>query len=88
MGGGLIASISTALRDSIQYALDHRDQALAYAMQFARDLDTSLADQFVGMYVNQRTLDYGEDGKQAIHRLLEMGYQAGIISVEPRVEFA
>jgi 1,4-dihydroxy-6-naphthoate synthase len=88
LGGGLIASISTALRDSIQYALDHRDQALAYAMQFARDLDTSLADQFVGMYVNQRTLDYGEDGKQAIHRLLEMGYQAGIISVEPRVEFA
>jgi 1,4-dihydroxy-6-naphthoate synthase len=88
LGGELIASISAALRDSIQYALDHRDQALAYAMQFARDLDTSLADQFVGMYVNQRTLDYGEDGKQAIHRLLEMGYQAGIISVEPRVEFA
>ena len=88
LGGELIASISAALRDSIQYALDHRDQALAYAMQFARDLDTSLADQFVGMYVNQRTLDYGEDGKQAIHRLLEMGYRAGIISVEPRVEFA
>jgi 1,4-dihydroxy-6-naphthoate synthase len=88
LGGDLIASISAALRDSIQYALDHRDQALAYAMQFARDLDTSLADQFVGMYVNQRTLDYGEDGRQAIRRLLEMGYQAGIISVEPRVEFA
>jgi 1,4-dihydroxy-6-naphthoate synthase len=88
LGGELIASISAALRDSIQYALDHRDQALAYAMQFARDLDTSLADQFVGMYVNQRTLDYGDDGKQAIRRLLEMGYQAGIISVEPRVEFA
>src|SRR5689334_5945088 len=88
LGGGLIASISTALRDSIQYALDHRDQALAYAMQFARDLDTSLADQFVGMYVNQRMLDYGEYGRQAIHRLLEMGYQAGIISVEFRVEFA
>jgi 1,4-dihydroxy-6-naphthoate synthase len=88
LGGELIANISAALRDSIQYALDHRDQALAYAMQFARDLDTSLADQFVGMYVNQRTLDYGDDGKQAIRRLLEMGYQAGIISVEPRVEFA
>jgi 1,4-dihydroxy-6-naphthoate synthase len=88
LGGELIASISAALRNSIQYALDHRDQALTYAMQFARDLDTSLADQFVGMYVNQRTLDYGEDGRQAIRRLLEMGYQAGIISVEPRVEFA
>lgn len=88
LGRELIASVSAALRDSIQYALDHRDQALAYAMQFARDLDTSLADQFVGMYVNQRTLDYGEDGKEAIRRLLEDGYRAGIISVEPRVEFA
>jgi len=88
LGPELIASISVALRDSIQYALDHREQALAYAMQFARDLDTPLADQFVGMYVNQRTLDYGDDGKQAIRRLLEMGYRAGDISVEPRVEFA
>jgi len=88
LGPELIASISVALRDSIQYALDHREQALAYAMQFARDLDTPLADQFVGMYVNQRTLDYGDDGKQAIRRLLEMGYRAGVISVEPRVEFA
>lgn len=88
LGRERIASISAALRESIQYALEHRDQALAYAMQFARDLDTPLADQFVGMYVNQRTLDYGEDGKAAIRRLLTSGYEAGIISVEPRVEFA
>jgi 1,4-dihydroxy-6-naphthoate synthase len=88
LGRELISSVSVALRDSIQYALDHRDQALAYAMQFARDLDPQLADRFVGMYVNQRTLDYGEDGKEAIRRLLEMGYKAGLISVEPRVEFA
>jgi 1,4-dihydroxy-6-naphthoate synthase len=88
LGRELISSISTALRDSIQYALDHREAALAYAMQFARDLDPQLADRFVGMYVNARTLDYGEDGKEAIRRLLEMGYRAGIISVEPRVEFA
>jgi 5,8-dihydroxy-2-naphthoate synthase len=88
LGRELVATISLALRDSIQYALDHRDQALAYAMQFARDLDSNLADQFVGMYVNQRTLDYGEDGKEAIRRLLEMGYKAGLISVEPQVEFA
>jgi 1,4-dihydroxy-6-naphthoate synthase len=88
LGKERIASISSALRESIQYALEHRDQALAYAMQFARDLDTPLADQFVGMYVNQRTLDYGEDGKEAIRRLLTSGYEAGIISVEPRVEFA
>ena len=88
LGRELISSISFALRDSIQYALDHRDQALAYAMQFAHDLDPQLADRFVGMYVNERTLDYGDDGKQAIRQLLEMGYRSGIISVEPQVEFA
>jgi 1,4-dihydroxy-6-naphthoate synthase len=87
LGSGLISSITSALRSSIQYALDHRDEALAYAMQFARDLDHQLADRFVGMYVNERTLDYGEDGKEAVHRLLDMGYRAGIISKEPRVEF-
>jgi 1,4-dihydroxy-6-naphthoate synthase len=79
--------VSSALRDSIQYALDHREQALQYAMQFARDLDPRLADRFVGMYVNERTLDYGADGKEAIRRLLETGYREGIISVEPKVEF-
>jgi len=88
LGHELISSISFALRDSIQYALDHREEALAYAMQFARDLEPQLADRFVGMYVNERTLDYGDDGKQAIRRLLEMGYRSGIISVEPQVEFA
>jgi 1,4-dihydroxy-6-naphthoate synthase len=87
LGEPLIANITSALRASIQYALDHRDEALAYAMQFARDLDHQLADRFVGMYVNERTLDYGEDGKEAVHRLLDMGYRAGIISKEPRVEF-
>jgi 1,4-dihydroxy-6-naphthoate synthase len=87
LGPELISSVSTALRDSIQYALDHREQALQYAMQFARDLDPRLADRFVGMYVNERTLDYGADGKEAIRRLLETGYREGIISVEPRVEF-
>lgn len=88
LGRELIASVSSALRDSIQYALDHREQALAYAMQFARDLDPHMADKFVGMYVNERTLDYGPDGKEAIRRLLDMGHRAGIIPLEPRVEFA
>lgn len=88
LGRELMASVSAALRDSIQYALDHREQALAYAMQFARDLDPDMADKFVGMYVNERTLDYGTDGKEAIRRLLDMGYRAGIISMEPKVEFA
>jgi 5,8-dihydroxy-2-naphthoate synthase len=87
LGPELMASIATALRDSIQYALDHREEALAYAMQFARDLDPQLADKFVGMYVNQRTLDYGPDGREAVHRLLEMGHKAGVIPHPARVEF-
>jgi 1,4-dihydroxy-6-naphthoate synthase len=82
-----MASVNQALRDSIQYAIDHRDEALAYAMQFARDLDSQLADKFVGMYVNERTLDYGSDGREAVRRLLDMGHKAGIIPIEPRVEW-
>ena len=88
LGPELISTVSGALRESIQYALDHRDEALQYAMQFARDLDPQLADRFVGMYVNQRTLDYGDDGREAIRLLLDMGHRAGIISVQPQVEFA
>jgi 1,4-dihydroxy-6-naphthoate synthase len=76
-----------ALRDSIQHALDHREAALQYAMQFARDLDPSLANKFVGMYVNERTLNYGEDGREAIRKLLEMGYDRGIIPVKAEVSF-
>lgn len=87
LGPELIQTITQALHDSIQYALDHREEALAYAMQFARDLDPHMADKFVGMYVNARTLDYGEDGKEAVVRLLGMGYRAGIIPHEPRVDF-
>jgi len=60
---------------------------LAYAMQFARDLDPDLADKFVSMYVNERTLDYGEDGRRAIIRLLEEGHKAGVISHRPKVKF-
>lgn len=87
LGPELISSVSAALRDSIQYALDHREQALEYAMQFARDLDPQLADRFVGMYVNERTLDYGADGREAVRRLLDMGHKAGVIPQEARVEF-
>jgi len=87
LGPELMHQVSTALRNSIQYALDHRDEALAYAMQFARDLDTQLADKFVGMYVNERTVDYGPDGREAVRRLLDMGHKAGIIPHAARVEF-
>jgi 1,4-dihydroxy-6-naphthoate synthase len=79
--------ISKALRDSIQHALDHREEALEYAMQFARDLDIRLASRFVSMYVNERTLDYGADGREAIRTLLKMGHERGIITVAPQVDF-
>jgi 1,4-dihydroxy-6-naphthoate synthase len=87
LGSQLMSTVTQALHDSIQYALDHREEALAYAMQFARDLDTSTADRFVGMYVNERTLDYGRDGREAVTRLLDMGHKAGVIGPEVRVEW-
>ena len=87
LGQELISTVARALRDSIQYALDHREEALAYALQFARDLEPQLADRFVGMYVNERTLDYGADGREAVRRLLDMGYEAGIIPHRANVEF-
>ena len=87
LGPELTFACCKALRDSIQYALDNREEALQYAMQFARDLDVQQADKFVGMYVNERTLDYGKDGREAIIKLLDMGYERGIIPTKPNVEF-
>jgi 1,4-dihydroxy-6-naphthoate synthase len=87
LGPQLISLINSALRDSIQYALDHREEALSYAMQFARDLDTQTADRFVGMYVNERTLDYGSEGREGVARLLDMGHKAGIIGPAARVDW-
>ncbi|MGH9487117.1 MAG: menaquinone biosynthesis family protein [Terriglobales bacterium] len=81
------ARLSGVLKASIQYGLDHRDEALAYAHQFARDMDAHLADQFVGMYVNERTLAYGEDDKRAIRELLDRGHAAGVIPRAPRLDF-
>ena len=87
LGQETMLMATNALRDSIQHALDHREEALEYAMQFARDLDTNLANRFVGMYVNERTLNYGEDGREAIRKLLEMGYDRGIIPHRANVDF-
>jgi 1,4-dihydroxy-6-naphthoate synthase len=86
--GHEVQTITTnALRESIQHALDHREAALEYAMQFARDLDPSLANRFVGMYVNERTLNYGDDGREAIRKILDMGYERGIIPQKAHVDF-
>jgi 1,4-dihydroxy-6-naphthoate synthase len=87
LGAETLLTTTNALRDSIQHALDHREEALEYAMQFARDLDTSLANRFVGMYVNERTLNYGDDGREAIRKLLQMGFDRGIIPHRANVDF-
>jgi 1,4-dihydroxy-6-naphthoate synthase len=87
LGAETLSSTTNALRDSIQHALDNREEALAYAMQFARDLDPTLANRFVGMYVNERTLNYGPDGREAIQKLLDMGFDRGIIAHRANVDF-
>jgi len=87
LGPETMRIVTKAVRDSIQHALDNREQALDYAMQFARDLDPRLANRFVSMYVNDRTIDYGPDGRQAIHKLLDLGYERGIIPIAPQVDF-
>jgi 1,4-dihydroxy-6-naphthoate synthase len=88
LGPEIIRQVSNCLRDSIRYSLDNREDALAYAMQFARDMDTALADRFVAMWVNDLTLDYTERGREAVQRMLTEGFERGIIPNRPTVEFA
>lgn len=79
--------ISDLLKASIQYSLDNRHQAVQYALQYARDMDRTLADKFVGMYVNHWTLDYGERGREAIRRFLGQAATRGLIPFRPELEF-
>jgi 1,4-dihydroxy-6-naphthoate synthase len=87
LGPDVIRQISRLLKESIRYGLAHRDEALAYALQYARDMDKALADRFVGMYVNDWTLDYGPRGREAVRRLLDEGHRAGVIPAPVAVEF-
>jgi 1,4-dihydroxy-6-naphthoate synthase len=87
LGPDLGRQIAKTIRDSVAYGLEHREEALNYAMQFARDMDTELADKFVGMYVNKWTLGYGEKGKKAVRALIERGTEAGLLPGPPEVEF-
>lgn len=87
LGAELVARIATLLKQSIQYALDHREEALEYALSFARDLDPAMADRFVGMYVNEWTLDYGERGRAAVRALLQRGHEIGLLPNPVSVEF-
>lgn len=88
LGADLIKEVSRLLRESINYSLNNREDALQYAMQFARDMDTSLADRFVAMWVNELTLDYTDRGREAVRRLLDDGFEKGIIPNRVPVEFA
>src|SRR5260221_18787 len=87
LGPEVVREISKTIRDSVSYGLDHREEALNYAMQFAREMDTELADKFVGMYVNKLTLSYGEKGRQAVQELIERGTEAGLLPGPASVEF-
>ena len=87
LGTKLMTEVSRLLKKSIQYGLDHRDEALDHALHYARDMDKPLADKFVGMYVNDWTLDYGERGREAIRALLDAGHKAGMIDAPVAVEF-
>lgn len=88
LGEELTRTISRHLRASIAYALGHREAALDHSMQYARGLERGRADQFVGMYVNDWTLDYGERGREAVRTLLDRGVRAGVITRPVVVEFA
>ena len=87
LGAETMWEISRLIRESIRYALAHRQEALQHALKYARDMDVSLADQFVGMYVNDWTLDYGERGRAAVRKLLDEGHRAGVIPAPVAVEF-
>jgi 1,4-dihydroxy-6-naphthoate synthase len=87
LGEEMGRQVGRVIRESVSYALDHREAALNYALQFARDMDPVLADKFVGMYVNKWTLDYGEEGRRAVRELLNRGAAAGMLPGNVPVEF-
>lgn len=87
LGEETIRDVAAILKESIQYGLDHRHEAVEYALQWARDMGHDLADEFVGMYVNELTVDYGERGRKAVNLLLELAAEKRIIPAKPDVVF-
>jgi len=87
LGAENMREIAAILQRSIRYSLDHRREAVAHALAYARDMGTDLADRFVGMYVNDWTLDYGEAGRSAVRELLQRGHQAGLVPAVETIDF-
>jgi len=87
LGEETIREVSDLLRQSIRYSLAHREDALQYALQFAREMDPTLADRFVAMWVNELTLDYTDRGREAVRRLLAEGHKRGIIPHQVEIQF-
>jgi 1,4-dihydroxy-6-naphthoate synthase len=87
LGPAVGLQVGRAIQESVAYALEHREAAVNYAMQFAREMDQELADKFIGMYVNKWTLDYGERGRLAVREFLTRGVNAGLIPGPPDAEF-
>ena len=87
LGEGVLRDLSAVLADSIRAGLEHRDEAVRYAMQFGRGLDNDLADRFIGMYVNELTQDYGDEGREAVRELLRRAEAIGVYDQPVRVEF-
>ena len=87
LGDAAMHEIAGILRAAIEYALAHRPEAVTYALQYGRDLDRELADKFIGMYVNERTLDYGDDGRRAVRELLRRGHEAGLVPDVGDIDF-
>jgi len=87
LGAERMLEISRMLRESIRYSLDHREEALNHALEYARGLDKGQADRFVGMYVNNRTLDYGDEGRRAVQLFLDMAFEYRLIPSAVKVDF-
>jgi 1,4-dihydroxy-6-naphthoate synthase len=87
LGPDLMKRLTRLVRETVRYSLAHRKEALAYAMEFARGMDPAVADRFVGMWVNEMTVDIGERGRRAVQEFLDRGHAAGVIPARVRVDF-
>jgi 1,4-dihydroxy-6-naphthoate synthase len=87
IGAQRMKDVTEIFKASVVYSLEHRKEALEYALSFARDMEETLADKYVGMYVNERTVDFGDDGRKALRLMFDMAYEKGILKEPVKIEF-